>query len=233
MLDGKKVRYFRKKKGLSQEGLAARIEMLVQKQQERKQTNGRDDIEIEEISRKTISNIENDKNGVIASTHLALAKGLDVEPTDLLPDDDEQSDAQSVSGEYARGYLAASDFAQMLLEAIPLPIFYKDAEGKYLGCNEAFCKFLDRDRGAIIGHGVTTVSVKTNASMYATKDRELMERPGKQVYRYYVLTPQGQREVVFFKATFPQNEPQTPEGIVGVVIDVERLNEVEMETSKE
>ena len=29
-------------------------------------------------------------------------------------------------------------FTQQLIEAMPEPVFYKDAEGRYLGCNRAF-----------------------------------------------------------------------------------------------
>ena len=32
----------------------------------------------------------------------------------------------------------ALNFTEALLTAVPTPVFYKDVEGKYLGCNRAF-----------------------------------------------------------------------------------------------
>lgn len=45
-------------------------------------------------------------------------------------------------------------FARQLVEVIPSPVFYKDAEGRYLGCNEAFARFLNKPREAFIGKSV-------------------------------------------------------------------------------
>ena len=33
---------------------------------------------------------------------------------------------------------ALLDFRQTLIDSIPNPVFYKDVDGKYIGCNEAF-----------------------------------------------------------------------------------------------
>lgn len=43
------------------------------------------------------------------------------------------------------------NFIETLLNTIKNPIFYKDKEGKYIGCNEAFCKFIGKEKKEIIG----------------------------------------------------------------------------------
>ena len=42
-------------------------------------------------------------------------------------------------------------FLQALMDSIPVPVFYKDKDGKYIGCNEAFEGFLGMQKGEIIG----------------------------------------------------------------------------------
>ena len=47
---------------------------------------------------------------------------------------------------------------KMLLDAISAPIFYKDANGIYLGCNVAFERYLGLSREQIIGKSVYDIS---------------------------------------------------------------------------
>ena len=44
--------------------------------------------------------------------------------------------------------------ARTLLKSVPVPIFFKDHEGKYLGCNPAFEKFFGRQEAEIVGKDV-------------------------------------------------------------------------------
>ena len=46
---------------------------------------------------------------------------------------------------------------QTLLDAIPVPVFYKDANGVYTGCNQAFADFLGKPKDEIIGRTVYEV----------------------------------------------------------------------------
>ena len=50
-----------------------------------------------------------------------------------------------------------SHFLEELLEALPVPVFYKDADLRYVGCNEAFAQFLGRSRDQVIGKTVFEV----------------------------------------------------------------------------
>ncbi len=49
-------------------------------------------------------------------------------------------------------------FLQHLINAIPSPIFYKDIDGIYRGCNSAFEKYLGKRQDEIIGKSVHDVS---------------------------------------------------------------------------
>lgn len=109
-------------------------------------------------------------------------------------------------------------FTQEMLEAIPLPVFFKDRHGIYRGCNERFCLYLGRKRDQIIGKTVFDVALPRNAEIYQAKDQELMADPrGEQIYKTDVEAAKEKRSVVFFKGTFSRRG--AVEGIIGVIVD--------------
>ncbi len=119
------------------------------------------------------------------------------------------------------------DFLEMLLETIPNPIFYKDTDGNYTGCNRAFEEFLDRSREEIIGKTVYDMGPPEIASIYATKDQELFDHPGRQRYEWQVARQDGQlREVIFDKATVLDGAGRLA-GLVGVISDITERKRIE------
>lgn len=111
-------------------------------------------------------------------------------------------------------------FLTTLLESIPLPIFYKDRELKYTGCNEAFCGFLGKDREEIIGHGVFEMAPEAIAHKYHEKDLEVIREGRRQIYEFKVPNSAGEyRDVVFHKAPI-RDDAGRVSGLIGAVIDV-------------
>ena len=83
-----------------------------------------------------------------------------------------------------------------------MPVFYKDKEGLYQGCNKAFEEFIGLPKEKLIGKTVYDIASKELAEEYDRKDRELLDHPGIQVYEYSVKHADGTiRDVVFTKAT--------------------------------
>lgn len=108
---------------------------------------------------------------------------------------------------------------ETLLEALPYPVFYKDTEGKYIGCNRAFAVFLGLPREDIVGKTVFEIAPKELAQIYYEADELLLKNPGYQRYEAKVRTPMGDRDVVFHKATFYLRDGSLG-GIVGTIIDI-------------
>jgi PAS domain S-box-containing protein len=107
-----------------------------------------------------------------------------------------------------------------LLDAIPVPIFYKDAAGVYLGCNAAFEDYLGRPRDEIAGRKVEDVAPPDLAAVYRAADEALMFSGGVQVYDAAVQGQDGcRREVRFHKAVFP-GDGDARGGLVGTILDV-------------
>lgn len=123
------------------------------------------------------------------------------------------------------------DFSATLLETLPNPFFYKDTEGRYLGCNRALEEMLGFPRDRIIGRTVFDVAPEAVAREYHEKDMALIEAPGKQVYESRIVSKEtggAERQVIFHKSTFT-DEAGTLQGIMGVIFDVTELKQAERE----
>src|SRR5512144_709860 len=51
-------------------------------------------------------------------------------------------------------------FLQLMIDTIPMPVFYKDLHGVYLGCNKAFEEFLGVPKDRLIGKTAYDVAPK-------------------------------------------------------------------------
>ncbi len=114
----------------------------------------------------------------------------------------------------------AHAFLQKLMETIPNPIFYKDTEGRHLGCNQAFMDFLGFSRDQIIGRTAADIAPDDLARDYREQDQHLIANGGPQVYESQVRHRDGSlRDVLFYKATF-DNPDGSVGGSVGVILDI-------------
>lgn len=123
------------------------------------------------------------------------------------------------SGYSLPGDGSETEFLGQLLEAIPAPVFFKDAQQIYRGCNAAFERFLGKPREDIIGKSVFEVAPPELAQRYFDQDQALLDNPPQQVYEAEVQTGEGRRTVVFHKATY-MDESGGVSGIVGVILDI-------------
>lgn len=111
-------------------------------------------------------------------------------------------------------------FLQILMDSIPVPIFFKDKHGKYIGCNKAFEDFLGMQKGAIIGKTVYEVAPKELADRYHEADTSLFRSMGNQVYESRVKHSNGSvHDVIFHKAVFFDRKGELA-GLIGVILDI-------------
>jgi PAS domain S-box-containing protein len=118
-------------------------------------------------------------------------------------------------------------FTKALLSAIPTPVFYKDAEGRYLGCNRAFTEIMGVTSEEIHGKTVYEVWSGEQSEMYHRKDLELISNPALQVYEFEVQDKEGRlRNVIFCKDCFTDESNQVA-GIVGAFMDITGIKRME------
>jgi PAS domain S-box-containing protein len=125
-------------------------------------------------------------------------------------------------------------FLRTLIDAIPYPIYYKDDQYRYLGCNKAFERFLGIRRDDFIGKTVDEVWPRDLTEKYQQSDRELLEspNPSSQVVPGVVEILGGERcDVLFHKAVF-RNSDGSIGGIISVVEDLTERKSVEQERTR-
>ncbi|MDP8243926.1 MAG: PAS domain-containing protein [Candidatus Hinthialibacter antarcticus] len=116
-----------------------------------------------------------------------------------------------------------------LLDAIPLPVFYKNSDEKYIGCNRAYEKMIGKRFEDIAGRTTQEVWPEALARDYAEQDRQLLEHSGIQQFQTKAVRADGaSREVICYKAVFHDSEGNIA-GIIGVIQDI--TDEILIKTS--
>lgn len=116
---------------------------------------------------------------------------------------------------------------QMLVDAIPIPLFYKDMEGRYMLCNSSYCK-------TIIGMSQDTIVGKTAkelenlfpaeyAELYQEKDIELIKDRGIQVYEGPIKCYDGLVRQYIVSKTLIKDLRGNTVGILGVMQDIDKM----------
>jgi len=133
--------------------------------------------------------------------------------TGIIQDISEQKKAEKELGDQLH-------FLQTLIDTIPNPIFYKDINGLYVGCNKAFEIRLGLHRNQIVGKSVYEVLPKALADEYHQMDLALFSNPGEQVYETFLIYADGAKhDIILNKATYTDVDGALA-GLVGVSVDI-------------
>jgi len=115
---------------------------------------------------------------------------------------------------------ANEEFLQKILDMLPVPVYYKDIFGVYLGCNDALAKLYEKPKDKIIGKTVFDIFTPEEAEHFSNSDtilisekrNELIEHKGKfsamgnsfhVIHKKIILTPVG-----------------NVSGILGIIMDI-------------
>ena len=121
------------------------------------------------------------------------------------------------------------DQLESIIESISSPLFYKDENGRYLGCNTAFSKYLGLPKDKIIGATVFDISPEELATVYHKADMELMENRGTQIYEAKVRYADGTLHDIAFNKSAIVYQNGDMGGLVGVMLDMTELKKAEEE----
>ena len=118
-------------------------------------------------------------------------------------------------------------FLQNLIDAIPNPIYYKNKKGVYLGCNNAFEKFVEKKKQDIINKTVFDVFPPGVSNLYNALDRKLFKRGGSQSEKVnLLLDDETTRHVIINNAVY-YDINNAVSGLVGVIVDITKLQSTE------
>ncbi|MFZ6815808.1 PAS domain-containing sensor histidine kinase [Undibacterium sp. Rencai35W] len=119
--------------------------------------------------------------------------------------------------------LRERNFLETLLEAMPIPIFYKDREGRYLGFNDAFLSMMHLRRDDIIHKKLEDWVDQERLAFYREKDLQLYGTQEKQIFQRRINeTSSDPRYVIFHRAVF-KNQLGEVDGMIGAILDITEL----------
>src|SRR5882672_7152875 len=110
--------------------------------------------------------------------------------------------------ERARGEEQAAtplDAAFKLVDSLPVPVFFKDRDGRYLGVNKAWEEFFGVPRASFVGKEVHDLYPQSRqvADKHYAMDQALWRSPGSQSYEIAVTAAGGRlRHTIYCKASF-------------------------------
>ena len=112
-------------------------------------------------------------------------------------------------------------FLSSLMEALPIPVFYKDRFGRYLGGNPAYFALIGVAPEAYLGKTVEDIASPELAATYRAADEAVFAEPDVvQVYESKVRSANGElRDVVFHKAAFRDHQGAVA-GLIGILHDI-------------
>ena len=119
--------------------------------------------------------------------------------------------------------------AQELIESLPVPVFFKDREGNYLGVNKAWEEFFGIPREKFLGKRVMDLYPRSPevANKHHAMDEELWRHPGRQSYEITVAAKDGRmRDTIYYKATL-HGEDGGVAGLIGTIVDITERKQAE------
>ena len=115
---------------------------------------------------------------------------------------------------------APADLAVTAADAVAVPFYVKGADGRYLGCNEAFAELLGRHPAAVIGRRAAEIAPGALADDDAQVDRDLLRQPATVCYEASLTLADGStRDMLFGKAVLHDADGR-PEAVTGVLVDI-------------
>ena len=107
-----------------------------------------------------------------------------------------------------------------VLDLVPIPLFVKDVQGTYITCNNAYEKISSISCHEMIGKTVYDLWPEPQADIFFSKDKELFDAPGEQIYEADISSSFDKRCIVQFqKATFTNDKGEVI-GLIGAIFDL-------------
>jgi PAS domain S-box-containing protein len=111
-------------------------------------------------------------------------------------------------------------FIDALVESIPIPIYVKDHERRYVRVNRAYCEIFGLPRERLIGRTAHESHAAPVHPMHAESDRRVLERGESAAYEFRMRLRSGREvDLVANKAALRTSRGQIT-GLVGTLIDI-------------
>ena len=112
------------------------------------------------------------------------------------------------------------EFDKVLLDTIPNPIYYKNVDGKFLGCNISFASLVNSSRDEIIGKTAFDFFSFKVANANTIIDQELLTTFSTSTSEFTFHTPTNERKHIILNKAVYKNIDGTVGGIVCIMDDI-------------
>lgn len=112
-----------------------------------------------------------------------------------------------------------------LLECLPDPVFYKDRQGVYLGCNPAFATLVGKDIQTIPGCRAEDLAPSHLAAAARDEDLCVLERGELNHFQVWFTLPDGQKRLLETRKAPLRSTDGQILGLVGIVRDLTELSQ--------
>jgi len=136
---------------------------------------------------------------------------------------------ESLVAERTRALKNQIRFQQVLIDSIPVPVFFKGTDLKYSGCNGAFEQSSGLDKKDIIGKTVFDILPGKLARIHHRKDQLSLQTNTVQVYEMSSVDADGkEHDMLVFKALF-SNLDGSVGGLIGTSLDITERKQAELQ----
>ena len=112
------------------------------------------------------------------------------------------------------------EFDRVLLDTIPNPIYYKNTNGKFLGCNLSFASLVGSKRNEIIGKTAFDFFTYEVASKNTAIDKELLQTFSTSTSEFTYYTQSNEMKHIILNKAVYKNIDGTVGGIVCIMDDI-------------
>lgn len=173
-----------------------------------------------------------DTQGTLKYEHVffpVLSQGNTVESVGILSKDITQEYL------YQQQLMDNYQLLETIINSIPSPVYYKNNEGRILGCNNEFLKFAGKESMEVVGKKLEDFIPDRILKQLMQKDEALLKTGKAQTFEARLdFHTDKYRDIQVTKSMFHDSEGK-PAGIVGIIIDITELKKVneELETLNE
>ncbi len=123
-------------------------------------------------------------------------------------------------------------FQEALIDTIPYPIFIKDAEARFIGCNTAYEVAFGVTRESFRGKTVMDLEYLPMAARqkYQAEDVEAIRTAGRIAYELPITFSDGREHTVLYSVNGFRLTDGSPGGLIGLIVDISDLKLAQRES---
>jgi two-component system, sensor histidine kinase and response regulator len=125
-----------------------------------------------------------------------------------------------------------SAFQQLMIDAIPVPVYFKDAGGYFLGCNKAYEGFIGTPKEALIGYTSNALNDNDSSDRATQLERQVLLDECTRSSEIEVHGIDGRTHTVQFHVAPFSRSGQKAGGVVAALLDITEIKTTEEQLRK-